>query len=72
MGWCDLEDVNNELDSDDPNDSRIKEMFYDKFKRFYDKFGEYGCSGCGLCVSTGNEEVDIRNVFADIENYLAS
>jgi len=67
-----IKDINNELDSDDPNDSRIKEMFYDKFKRFYEKHGEFGCSGCGLCISTAGEEVDIRNIFADVESYSSS
>lgn len=64
-----LKDINAEIHPGDPTDSRIKEMFYDKFDRFYDKFGEYGCSGCGLCISTADEDIDIRDVFLDAENY---
>ena len=64
-----LKNINNELYSDDPTDSRIKEMFYDKFDRFYEEHGYYGCSGCGLCISTAGGSIDIRDVFADAGNY---
>ena len=64
-----IKDIHYELHSDDPTDSRIKEMFYDKFKRAQDEFGGYGCSGCGLCISTAGSEVDIRDIIADSSNY---
>lgn len=57
-----------ELESDDPTDSRIKEMFYDKFVRYYEQFGEYGCSGCGQCARIAGGEVDMRDVIHDASN----
>lgn len=66
-----MKEIHAEMDSDDPTDSRIKEMFYDKFDRFYEKFGEFGCSGCGLCISTAEEDIDIRDIFSDAENYVS-
>ena len=62
-------DIHQELHSDDPTDSRMKEMFYDKFRRFYEQHGEYGCSGCGLCISTAGGEIDIRDIFADAKHF---
>ncbi|MFB6290982.1 MAG: 4Fe-4S dicluster domain-containing protein [Candidatus Bipolaricaulia bacterium] len=62
-------DIHQELRSDDPTDSRIKEMFYDKFKRAYDEYGDYGCSGCGSCISVTSGKMDIRDIIADASNY---
>lgn len=65
-----LKDIHHELHSDDPTDSRMKEMFYDKFRRSFEEFGDYGCSGCGLCISTAGGEIDIRDIIADASNYI--
>jgi len=66
-----MKDIHQEIGSDDPTDSRIKEMFYDKFDRFYEKHGYYGCSGCGLCISTAGGNIDIRDIFVDAKNFKA-
>lgn len=61
-------DIFQELESDDPTDSRVKEMFYDKFKQYHKQFGEFGCSGCGNCISVAGGEIDIRDIIVDANN----
>lgn len=60
-----VKDMCKELESNDPTDSRIKEMFFDKFVRYYEKFGEFGCSGCGQCARIAGGEIDMRDILHD-------
>jgi len=46
---------------------RIKNKYIKKFEFYMSKFGLYACTGCGRCVEACLANIDMRQVFKDLE-----
>ncbi len=46
---------------------RIKNKYIKKFEFYRSKFGVYACTGCGRCIEACLANIDMRQVFKDLE-----
>lgn len=46
---------------------RIKNKYIKKFEFYMSKFGMYACTGCGRCIEACLANIDMRQVFKDLE-----